>query len=158
MPVLRSRFWWDAVLPARWEMAPTIAPWLADSGNGQSLSLRESSFCAFPSVRIQTRNRGRQVSGKRDSCRPMLFYIRFLSIRPLSPVDRKCQEYYDSCVREWRKENARWTWNNVPESWPASQCMPYWTIHSPVPTGRQRGLLPAENLPCRTNRHAADRS
>ena len=77
------------------------------SGNGQSLSLRESSFCAFPSVRIQTRNPSRQVSGKRDSCQPMLFYIRFLSIRPLSPVDRRCRGYCDSCVREWRKENAR---------------------------------------------------
>ena len=52
-----------------------------------------------PSVRIQTRNRGRQVSGKRDSCRPMLFYIRFLSIRPLSPVDRRCRGYCDLCVR-----------------------------------------------------------
>lgn len=106
MPVLRSRFGGMLFFQLRWEMAPTLAPWLADSGNGAVSFSRESSFCAFPSVRIQTRNPSRQVSGKRDSCQPMLFYIRFLSIRPLSPVDRRCRGYCDSCVREWRKENA----------------------------------------------------
>ena len=102
-PVLRSRFWWDAALPGRLERVPAIGLWLADSGNGQFLSRRESPFCSFPSVRIQTKSPSRQVSGKHDSCPPMLSDIRFLSILLPNPVDRRCREYCGSYVREWQK-------------------------------------------------------